>query len=141
MPPRRSSSKVHPKIHGSRPAGHRPLVDGGLLPGGYGDVFARLAQKARPGQKRITSTSSVELGQESRDAQAASLRAEEVRKTATARNCKQSSPKEGEDEADCSTRRRTGRQKSLAGSLGRPPRRGDSDASRSKTRGRTHCLQ
>ena len=49
---------------------YHSLVDGGLLPGGYGDVFVRLAQKARPAQKR-------------RGAQAASLRAEEVRKTAT----------------------------------------------------------
>ena len=47
---------------------YNSLVDGGLLPGSNGDVFVRLAQKARPAQKRIqkriASMSPMELGQD-----------------------------------------------------------------------------
>ena len=89
MSPLRSSaegSTQDPWEQASRKS-YASLVDGGLLPEGYGDVFVRLAQKARPApkriRKRIAAMSPMELGQEPRDAQAASLRADEVRKTAT----------------------------------------------------------
>ena len=63
------------------------LVSGGLLPEGFEGSFVKLAQKARPARKRIqeriATMSPMDLGQELRERQAANLRAEEMRKTAT----------------------------------------------------------
>ena len=65
----------------------RVLLSGGLLPEGFEDSFVKLAQKARPArkrnQKRIATMSPMDLGQELRERQAAIVRAEEMRKTAT----------------------------------------------------------
>ena len=66
----------------------------------------------------------------------------------TARDCKRSRPKEGEDEVGddeflrlyCSPRCRAGREKSLARSIGHAPR-GCTDASRTKARGQTGNVQ
>ena len=62
-------------------------VNGGLLRGGFEDSFVRLAQKARPAQKRIqkriATMSPMDLGQELRERQVSTLRVEEARKTAT----------------------------------------------------------
>ena len=52
---------------------YRSLLDGGLLPSGHGDMFVKLAQKARPAEKRIkkriSAISPLEFGQESREAE------------------------------------------------------------------------
>ena len=66
---------------------YRSLLDGGLLPSGHEDTFVKLAQKARPAEKRIkkriSAMSPLEFSQESREAEKARLQAEEVKKTAT----------------------------------------------------------
>ena len=81
---------------------YNSLVDGGLLPEGYRDMFVNLALKAASTGKdseRIATLSPMELGQESREAQAASLRVGEEDSHRTARACQRSGPKEGQDEA------------------------------------------
>ena len=66
---------------------YRSLLDGEVLPSGHEDMFVKLAQKARPAEKRIkkriSAMSPLEFGQELREAEKARLQAEEVRKTAT----------------------------------------------------------
>ena len=63
---------------------YRSLLDGGLLPSGHEDMFVKLAQKARPAEKRIkkriSAMSPLEFGQELREAEKARLQAEEVRR-------------------------------------------------------------
>ena len=83
---RLGGSTLDPWEQASRES-YSSLVSGGLLPEGFEDSFVKLAQKARPArkriQKRIATMSPMDFGQELRERQAANLRAEEMRKTAT----------------------------------------------------------
>ena len=63
------------------------MVDGGLLPGGHEDSFVKLAQAARPAQKRIkkriAAMSPMDLGAGRRSAEEVRLQEEEARKSAS----------------------------------------------------------
>ena len=124
------------------------------MPEGFKDSFVKLAQKARPARKRIqtriATMSPLDRGQELRERQAANLRAEEMRKTATEQLIHASGrvPKKArtrlcDDEflwSHSSARRRKSREKSLACSPGSAPR-GHADNSWTKTGGETCCVQ